>query len=206
MSRLAVVALVLAVLPCPPVMLIGGTLGLIALRRIQASHGALGGRRIALAAALTGAALTLISTALYTWFVSAVTNDFQAIMTRHTEEAVRHAAAGQSQLVVQRWSKDAAASIEPAEIEAFGGEAAQRYGALERFDVTSMYPRKSRTWLGGGFDIAGIFRFENAERTGAASFEYQPGFGSPTPLFRILSLRIDDAEQGDLQLPTPDAK
>ena len=63
-SSLAVVAMVLACLPCPPVSLLGAVLGLMALSRIKQSKGAMTGIRLARISIVVGVVLSLASVVL----------------------------------------------------------------------------------------------------------------------------------------------
>src|SRR5262245_14826472 len=92
-SRLAVAALVLAVLPFrSSSSLLGAVLGLMAVRKLQFSGGSLVGRKLAIAAALVGFVMTALLSLVMSVGSNYLTAFNRKIMVDQIEEVVRAAA------------------------------------------------------------------------------------------------------------------
>lgn len=199
-SPLAVVSLVLALMPCCPLVnVVGIVLGLAALRRIDLAGGRVGGRRMARAAVLAGGGMTILSMFMLRDFSRTMHQSYEAAMNGQVEAFVHAAVSGDVSAANQAWSNQPGERLQPDEIEAFGRELNSRYGPLKRFTIASSVT--SGSLLTPRMDAAGIFVFENGQLTGSARFNLVAGTVSVKPTFRIRSLRIDDAQQGDLMLP-----
>lgn len=199
-SRLAVVALVLAAIPCcPMVSLAGALLGLAALRRIHAAGNALAGTRVAQWAVGVGFALTILSTALLTMLAHQFDDANRRVMTAQIAEVINASTVGQVDRSAKSWNNIGSSTPAAAEFERFGHLVLNRYGRLQRFSISS-------TTVGGSLfqqhiEVAGVYIFQNAERPGSAVFEVHAGGVDLWPQFRLRSLVIEDREKGDLKLP-----
>ena len=198
MSRLAVVAIVLAAVPCCPVVsLAGSALGITALRRIRAATGALGGLRLeqlAIAIGLMVGALSMIGlTRLGQW----VDRTNHEEMTRAVETAVRGAMDGNVQEVQKVWASGPGLPADA--IQSFGESALQRYGRLRWFSAS--FSSASGSMFQQEYEVAGVFVFDRRELTGSAAFEVRTDTGQIWPQFRLKSIEITDKENGDLRLP-----
>lgn len=203
LSALAVASLVCAAVPCCPVVnLAGVVMAMIALRRIERRGGGLRGARLARVAFAVGIGVGLLSSLGLMQLAVSQQGRNEAAMVAALERAVRAVCTGDRAMVKEAWSSrdgalptaDAIAEVAPAIMD--------RFGALERADVTSM------DMIGGPLsttmDAAVLLIFQKERATGSARFDVVVVPGSLTPQFRVRQLVIDDPERGDLLLPVPD--
>jgi hypothetical protein len=200
-SRLAIVGIVLAAVPCcPAVSLVGSILGMAALRRIQAANGSLGGRRLALWAVGIGFAVTFVSTMLMIILVRQLDIANRAIITTQIAEVVNAATDDQIDRAAKSWNNAANQTPTNTEFDQFGNEVSSRYGRLQRFTISSM--ATGGTFFEQQIEVAGVYIFQNAERPGSAVFDVQAKTNDLWPQFRLRTLMIEDRERGDLKLPS----
>jgi len=174
-------------------------LGMAALRRIQAAHGGLGGRRLAQWAIGVGAGLTVITTLGMMTLARHVDQTNRLIMTTQIAAVINHSIDQQSALAAKAWNHGGAHTPSGDEFARLGTEAVTRYGRLHRFSISSM--ATGGTLFQQRIEVAGVYIFQNAERPGAAVFDVQASAGNLWPQFRLRSLVIEDRERGDLKLP-----
>jgi hypothetical protein len=106
---------------------------------------------------------------------------------------------GQVAAAAGHWAKLVGDAPSAESLQRFGALTHDRYGRLNRFQITSMVA--SNGLFSHQIEIAGVFSFERGERTGSAKFQLRPGEGVAWPSFWIQGLKIDDAEHGSIQLP-----
>ena len=198
-SSLAVVAMVLACLPCPPVSLLGAVLGLMALSRIKQSKGAMTGIRLARISIVVGVVLSIASVVLLSMF--------QSYVERGQEEAISDAV---HTFVVQSMNDNAAAALaqwdlqgHPITVEqvgAFGHDVEERFGSFKSLRVGKVNPAADMSLLKAGLDAWLIFDFESGTRNGSGRFLLVPRVGTFSLGIRVQSLRIEDPE-GILSIP-----
>ena len=199
-SGLAIAALVLAVVPCcPAISLVGTVLGVAALRRIQAANGALAGRSIAKWAIGIGITLAILSTMGMTILVQHAEQTNREIISTQIAEVIDSSRVQQPDRAAKAWNNASANTPTTAEFQRFGQEVAQRYGRLQRFSISSMTTGGSL--FRQRIEVAGVYIFQNVERTGSAIFDVQPRAGDLWPQFHLTALTIEDRDHGDLKLP-----
>jgi hypothetical protein len=204
-SRLAIFALVLALVPCcPMVSLLGGTLGLIAWRQIRRSSGRLRGETTAKAAAFTGMAVGLLTLIAFTWIQTALLRNLDAAIVRQTETFIHASQQGDQVTARATWDHSALTPTGP-EMTAFGQTLHSRYGRLQRFTITSQVHKGV---LQPTLEVAGLFVFErNAGGPGGGGllgfikFEIHPQLKVVDPELLITEIKIEDPDSGDLALP-----
>ncbi|MBG85011.1 MAG: hypothetical protein CMJ40_10775 [Phycisphaerae bacterium] len=199
LSSLAVVAMVLACLPCPPVSLLGAVLGLMALSRIKQSNGSMTGVRLARISIVVGVAMSLISVILLSLF--------QSHVERGQEEGISKAV---HTFVVQSMNNNAAGAlaywdlqghpITVEQVEDFGQDVAKRFGSFKSLRVGKINPAADMSLLKAGLDAWLIFEFDSGTRNGSGSFLLVPKMGTFTLGVRIRGLNIDDPE-GAVSIP-----
>lgn len=200
---LAYFALAMSILGCCPlVSAVGGSLGLVALRRITQSNGTLRGRRVANASVIVSLIMTIGGVIGWSQFASSVQKWIKAdscvVVERFIQAADRNDAAASRSI----WAHAVAATFSDQAIAAFAAEALRRYGRLREFRVTSIVP--GPTTVPTTFEVAGTFVFQQAERTGSATVLLEPtNTFRPIYRMRLMSLTIDDKPLGDLALPPP---
>ena len=203
MSVLAVVALVLAIIPCcPPSSLLGAALGIFAVRRIALSQGRLRGMGVARAAIISGLILSLMSSILLTRYFTHQQELIDEAMVEKIQQVVTGAMTDRSDLVITSWSS----RLEPPEAEdilIFGEELLVRYGSLKRFSVVAS--QRTGTFMAPRMEVAGIFIFENAERHGMAELDFIILPFQTKPAFKVRRLIVEDPKVGDLKLIAPDS-
>lgn len=199
-SRLAVAAVILAVIPCCPLIsLVGAALGVMALRRIQASKGAMGGGRLAVWAVCIGSAMSLLTTVVFSSLQSFVQDMNRQIMVEQVTTTIHAAMQGDIARVRTQWLTSDQKSMNDESVLVFGQTLLDRYGPLIRFTISS------ETTVGAllqpQYEVAGVFVFERSELLGNAAFDVRTTTSAPWPQFRLTSLTIEDVALGSLQLP-----
>ena len=182
MSRLAVVSFVAAVIPCCPATgMLATLLGLMALRRIAASGGALGGRRLATAAALIGMASALLS--MYGW------NRLMLVYAEEQDRAARTVIESFITAAVDGRYDDARGAWEPeyapddAEIAAFA-EAVAELGGFERVNLTTKHMVTLTT-------MEGSVSYEGRQDFALGAVRLRARSQAFTPAYRLERLRFD---------------
>ena len=199
-SQLAIWAFVTSLLLCCPLTgLISVFLGFLAHRRIVASEGRLGGRRLALAAIAIGTAATVIWLfswdAFGRWYLESIEDRIEA-----TTLAVVNDAASDD-LAAAGLAFDAGSVPPPAVLAEFGTSSEDRYGRLLGVSVES--PRMGGTTMIPRMETRLLFEFERGgPRYGAAAYSLQAGMMGqgilPSP--RIIWIEIFDPVEGPLRL------
>lgn len=204
LSALATTSVVLLLIPIVGPMaslLLGG----LALMRIRDSAGRLRGRRLALAGLLGGGVL-LIAQA---WGLEALLGSVArgmdtrmreaatAIVAARDEESARAALGG--------WSGRAEERIGPEAIVRFAEEVRERYGELR--GISTMSGDRDVAGPGQLVTFAVAFRFDGADRIGTVTTRLEPSVTELMPSARIVEIRLDDRERGELRLGAgPDGK
>ncbi|GEM_PF-2006603 len=198
-SSLAVVAMVLACLPCPPVSLLGAVLGLMALSRIKQSKGAMTGIRLARLSIVVGVAVSLVSVILLSMF--------QSYVERGQEEGISEAV---HTFVVESINDNASGAlaqwdlqghpISVEQVEVFGSDVEERFGSFKSLRVGKVSPAADMSLLKAGLDAWLIFEFESGTRNGSGRFLLVPRVGTFSLGIRMQSLRIEDTD-GMLSIP-----
>jgi hypothetical protein len=194
MSRLAIAALVLAVVPlCPPANLAGAFAGALAGRRIRMAPQRLRGRGMARAAVLAGWLSCFAWSCTWWWVAEAARGRLQGSMELAVRETIAHGVDRPESVRTRHW---ASAVAPPAgALRDLSAAAAERYGALERVTVTSM--SDAGTMTQPTFMAAFTLHFaQRTQRLGSARFEAAPG----TIQMRLTRLVVSDPELGDLVL------
>jgi hypothetical protein len=197
-----VVALVLSVVACCPlVSLLGALLGIAAYRRITLSGGLLRGRRVAQTAIILGVGLSIASSIVWSKVQSSLVGWTNDAAVTCVESFVRAAQRGDASGARSRWagSTQAAGAANDDSVLGFGAAASDRYGSLRAFRVTSIVSAGSM--LASGLDVAGTFSFERRELPGSAGFVLEPVSMWSMPVLRLRQIVIEDAQAGDLALP-----
>jgi len=199
LSSLAVVAMVLACLPCPPVSLLGAVLGLMALSRIKQSKGSMTGIRLARISIVVGVAVSLASVILLSMFQSSI--------ERGQEEGISDAV---HTFVVQSMNDNAAGAlaqwdlqghpITVEQVELFGKDVEERFGSFKSLQVGKMNPAADMSVLKAGLDAWLIFEFESGTRNGSGQFLLVPRMGTFSLGVRMRGLKIEDPE-GIVSIP-----
>jgi hypothetical protein len=190
---MAITALVLVLIPgCPVVSLVGAFVGLAALKRIQASAGGLGGRRLAMGAIIAGWLLGIIWTVVWFQFFSALETNLRDSMQAHIQRVIEPEADAASVWV------SGLAAPDDAEIAGFRTAFASRFGALSRVSITSLESaRGTERASEGDFSLAMVLFCDDGKPLAAARFDLPLGSVEP----RLRSLRIIDKARGDLVIP-----
>jgi hypothetical protein len=201
MSRLAIVAMVLAVVPCCPLTgLLGSLLGLHALRRIRLAGGALGGRRLALAAVIVGAATAVVWAGLGEHVARLQEEAQTEALVAQIESAVRPIDPDDADAAARAeaaWSTTGDGRPSDEERAAFRAAVAERYGRLERVSIVSLTQTASLAAPTAECAFSLHFR-DRGMILGAARFEGEVRFPLLVPIFRLTGLSIEDPEAGDL--------
>jgi len=197
LSILAIAAAVMALVPCCPFTgLAGALLGLVALRRVRLSGGALRGRRLALAAVLGGSASAMIWSIAWQRWASAV----ETGQREQAQSIVHDLLAGDAAAVPWTLSPSRRAP-EREVVEAFRAEFARRYGALTRLDIVAGTP--GGHVLAPRFEIAGVLRAERGSPLASALWEVATDVALLKPQLRLMEITVEDPDQGDLTLAAP---
>ena len=198
-SALAVTALILAVIPCCPLVnLAGVTIGIVALKRIERSGGALGGQRLAKSAIAVGLALSVLLAGAWMMFTVQYQRHVDEQMQSISQGFVHEAIDGRASHARRYWTPERLQQVNEQAIEEFGEQVAARFGRLSgiSFSVTS----GSGSLFEPHIDAACVFTFESSKRTGSVSFRLVPSGSSVWPIVKLRQFRINDAERGDLIL------
>ncbi|MDG2054580.1 MAG: DUF4190 domain-containing protein [Phycisphaerales bacterium] len=196
LSALAVVGLILAVIPCcPPINALGSVLGLVALRRIDASAGGLRGRGLALGAIWTGLALTLMGIAAWIWVTDELEAQYRIRIEEATQSFIQMAMSDDPASALTLWGGDGTPPSS-AELTAFGIDIEKRFGQLQSFTLLT---QEVGGWPLDRWQAAGEFQFEKVRLTGGVELAVETG--ELIPNFRISAIEIDDPSQGSLRLP-----
>ncbi|MGI9012775.1 MAG: DUF4190 domain-containing protein [Phycisphaerales bacterium] len=190
-SQTAVASLVCALLFCIPLIpsTVAVLLGVMALRTIRASGGRLAGDGQARLGIILGVAGLFIQ---YVSFSIFVTNYQDSLQTRIVT-AVEQTLNAPENAIALHWDADNVA-LEQKDIAQFAQAAIDRYGALQRVQLTfAVTPGSTRI-----LSVPITYYFARGSRVGGAEFLQQFGF---TPILRLRSLEISDPERGDLRIP-----
>jgi len=200
---LVYVALALAIVPCCPfVSLAGGFLGLLALGRMHRGgfRRDAPGRKIAIAAAITGLLVSIATTGAFTWWQQGLNDSFREEATTEVEQVMHAAMRSDLPTVRQVWSPNPAAPADET-ILAFGKELHARYGRFQRFAIDSFafegLPSAPR------IDMSGVFTFETRQLPGSAQLVLVPHPGTLAMDFALVKILIEDRAAGNLELPSP---
>jgi hypothetical protein len=200
LSALAVVALVVAAVPCCPLVnLLGAMLGIAAMGRIQFWRGSLGGRRVAATAIGIGLGLAVLLSAAWMTFSYREQQRLESQMVSSIEGFIRAAEDGRSD-TAQQFLRPGIDKGESGDVLAgFGEQMKQRFGSLERVSIASQ--SNSGSLLAPTIETACVFVFESTQRTGSAAFQLAITGKSIWPELRLTRLVVDDGESGSLAFP-----
>ena len=202
-SHLAIWAFVTSVLLCCPLTgLVSVFLGFLAHRRIVASEGRLGGRRLALAAIAIGTAGTVIWLfswdAFGRWYLESIEERIETTTRGMVNDAVN------GDVEAAGLAFDGGIVPTPEALEAFGTAVEDRYGLLLGASVES--PRMGGTTMIPRMETRLLFEFERGgPRYGAAAYSLRASMlgQDVLPRPRILWLEIFDPTDGELRLGEP---
>ena len=140
-SQLAWAAFICALIACIPLLgVVAIVLGSFALGRIRNSHGALGGRRIALVAMALGAATTVGWFILLDQIQSLYQEEMNSRMVSTIEGALHGSEAGEFDRVRNQFTIDGQ-KLEDDEITAFGTSIRERWGRLLSVAIVRSSPQ-----------------------------------------------------------------
>ncbi len=190
------------VLCCPMTSLMGFVLGLIALRRIQASGGVLGGRRIAKTAMILGLVMVPVQ-----YFIL---DSFQKMNERLLQEGLEHSmsvlfdvdSAERDDDLLRIFSTLEGRRPSGAEINTFVDEVLSSLGAYQGLSVIRSTPGDSG-FLDRSYEVAVGFRFSDRTVTGGVECLVIPS-GTSKPhavLFQRIELQVQP--EMTLELPPP---
>lgn len=194
LSSLAVVAMVFAVLPCPPVSLLGAVLGLIALGRIKHSNGRMVGIRLARVSIIVGIAVSLVSVVLLSMFQSYVERGQEKGISDAVHTFIVQSMNGNAAGALSQWDLQQT-PITVEDVDLFGKHVQQRLGAFKSLQLGKVRPAADMSLLKAGLDAWVIFEFENGTRNGSGQFLLVPKMGTFTLGIRIQGLKIEDPDQ-----------
>jgi len=206
-SVLAIASLVLGFFLCVPVVpqVAAIVLGAMALSRIRAADGRLGGRRLAIAGLVLGGSGLVLQAYATEWIASTVRDRFDRDLREGIAEILAAVAAdgdGGTPRGLARLAPDAPLSA--ADLVAFATDARTRYGEPDGLSVLSQVP--TGTAWSQEVTAALVFGFRRdgrrEERTGSAVAAVVTPLGSFLPRLRIREVRIEDRIDGDLVLGT----
>ncbi|MCZ6835368.1 MAG: DUF4190 domain-containing protein [Planctomycetota bacterium] len=201
-SALAIVAMVLAVIPCcPPVNLLAVGLGMLAYRRIGRSGGRLRGANVARAAIFAGFALSILSLILLGRFGEQYQQRLKDDMLTDLQVVMQAAIDQQVGVVQSKWSPNAPVVPSDEAILQFGAELEARYGAIERIIIVSQtHSGVSKQRI----QAALIFQCTRGEYNGSVEVELAFLPMELIPDIRLHWLMLEDPEAGNLRLPEVD--
>jgi hypothetical protein len=198
-SILAIVAVVLAAVPCCPFTgLIGAFLGVLALRRNRVSGGSHIARRLAVIAIVAGVGSSIVWTLWLERLRGQLLEANDEAMTQRIADTIHAAAQGDADAALDGWVDEVAKRPTPEAIMVFGEEMSARYGAFDRVAIVSAAPGGSM--FDPIWEVACIFHFADASPLGSARFETSLVPGRMTPRFELAHLEIESRERGDLVL------
>jgi hypothetical protein len=192
--------LVLAVVPCCPfVSLAGGLLGVMVLWRMnqRGAGPSARGRRVALAAAVSGLLVSLETTAAYSWWQNRMEASMRREAMTEVEQVVRASMEGDALAARSVWNASAAAPTGDAFL-LFGVTLEQRYGRLQRFAIDTLV--FSGAPLSPTVDVSGIFTFETLALPGSATMRVRQSGGLLTLDLGLVRVLIDDQSLGIVEL------
>ncbi|HWB20827.1 MAG TPA: hypothetical protein VG711_11035 [Phycisphaerales bacterium] len=193
-SALAVIALILALVPCCPLLpMLGSTLGAIADYRIFTSGGMLRGRRTARSAIFIGIGMTLITSTLMYWMKDSLQSYLKDALGVQTHHAVDPNAPKQGE--DSGWLESASGGPNTEDIERFRQDLSDRYGNFQGFTISLIAPKSG--FYDVNYSAAGVFDFEKGSHPGHVHFQLAPGSGF-MPEVRMTGITIEDAQQGAL--------
>jgi hypothetical protein len=200
-SGMAIAAFILALVPCCPVVsALGSTLGLVAYRRIRTSGGMLRGEKLAKAAIFCGLAISLLSLIGFTSLQSGIQRGLKDGIVQCIEQfiskAQQAAQTGDVTAARERWVISATRPGDDA-IAAFGRESQARYGAFQRFTITSF---TSNATYSAQQEVAGVFIFENKQLVGSGRLVLPPQWNVLKPRLLLMEIKVEDPDAGDLAL------
>jgi hypothetical protein len=200
LSVLAVTALVIAAIPCCPLVnLLGAMLGITAMRRIQMSRGLLGGRRVAAIAIAIGLGLAVLLSVAGMTFSYREQQRLESQMVASIEGFIRAVEDGRSDKA-QQFLRPGTNKGESGDVlAAFGEQMKLRFGALDRVSIASQ--SNSGSLLAPTIEAACVYAFESTQRTGSAAFQLTITGKSIWPDLRLIRLRVDDPESGPVAFP-----
>jgi hypothetical protein len=198
-STLAIVAMVLACLPCPPMSLLGSVLGLLAMSRIRDAAGTLRGRMLAKVAIVVGLLMSLggvlllsaLETEFNSWRDQAVARTVHVFLEASLNDNISGA--------ITRWDVDAT-PISEAQVAAFGERIRQQLGEMKSLRVGKISPAGGGLSLSRPVDAWLLLEFDKGTFNGSARVMLNQSLLNPSITVRLQSLRIDDAD-GVLAIP-----
>lgn len=177
------------------------TLGMMALGRIAASQGQLGGRAYAWAGIITGSITVALSLVLVSLFGN-LQKDWDAQLdsgVRQTFEAQDDDAARRALLA---WSASSRESVSSTEIGAFAAEARARFGAYRSMGLVS---RSASPSLLGDQMVTHVvtLEFDGGTRSGVVVSRLRTRADAMTPTLYLASIAVndDEARGGPLRFP-----
>lgn len=200
LSSLAVVAMVVACLPCPPVSLLGAVLGLMALGRIRQADGKLRGMKLARTAIIVGILVSLASVLLLSYLRDHLERGQERAISKSVHVFLTQAANGNASGALSHWDlKGTPISVE--DVEAFGASVESRLGPLKSLQVGKVVPANDLSLLQPRVDAWVILEFQAGTRNGSGRFVLIPEMGTLTFDTKLRGFRIEDPA-GVLAIPS----
>ena len=200
-SALAVVAMVLACIPC--VSALGAIIALIAWKRIRYSQGRLVGRRLCLAAALVGVALTFLTFWAAQRFAEWQQQEQEQDMALVLDRFFHATSTGDTQVAIAQWSS-VLTSIDPAEVSTFTSDIQARFGNFESVRIGSSQPVSGPSLLELRVECWIIARFDSVEHNGSARFALKPVPNQFTLQPELLRISFEQKDGSVIRLPVAD--
>jgi|LauGreDrversion4_2_1035121.scaffolds.fasta_scaffold105673_2 hypothetical protein len=179
-------------------------LGMVALGRIRASGGALGGRGFAWAGIASGTTTVVLSLVLVS-FVTSLQKDWDAQLDEGVRRTFAASDDGSARLALQSWSAASSASVSSAEIGSFAATARERFGAYRSMGLVS---RNAAPTLLGDQMITHVvsLEFEGGTRSGVVVSRLRTSADAMTPTLYLSSILVNDEESrgGALRFPPGD--
>ncbi|MAT82470.1 MAG: hypothetical protein CMJ29_12605 [Phycisphaerae bacterium] len=199
---MAILAMVIACLPCPPVSLLGSVIGLMAIGRIRQADGKLRGLTLAKISIVVGILMSVSSLFLLTSLRDyledgqrkAISESVQIFLT----ESLNDNASG----ALSHWDlKESPVHVE--DVVAFATVVHDRLGSLKSLQIGKIDPAKDVSMLQPRLDAWLILEFDQGTRNASCQFVLVPVLGSMSFGTRITSLKIEDPD-GGLIIPVED--
>lgn len=191
-SIMAVIALVLAVMPgCPLTGIVGGLLGLVALKRIDRNQPRMRGRRLAIAAMLIGPCSALVWLAGWNHLGSFADEGIQRAMIDRVHEAISTDGGKHP------FADDVQQSLSLAELERVRSLIHDRFGDLRDVSISNK--------IVSGFppsrvEAALLLTFADGSTLASAIYDMRAARAGVIPEVLLRELVIEDHERGQLRL------
>lgn len=200
LSSLAVVAMVVACLPCPPVSLLGAVLGLMAMGRIRQAEGRLRGRTLAKTAIVVGILVGICSLFLLTSLRDYLERGQQTAISESVHVFLTQSVNDNASGALAHWDLSNT-PVRVEDVEAFGAMVNERLGPLKSLQVGNVLPSQNVSLFQPQIDAWLILEFESGTRNASGQFILIPVLETMTFQTKLKALRIEDPG-GLMSIPT----